>query len=121
MNKTAIVVDDSQVMRAMVALCLEKAGFAVLQGEDGEKASKHLDGRRIDLVVTDLNMPVMDGFTFIKLLRGKPAYRFTPVLLLTTESRDSVKAEGKKVGATGWLVKPFQPDQLLAVIAKVVR
>ena len=108
-------------MRAMVAHTLEVAGFQVLQGEDGDKASKLLDGRQIDIIVTDLNMPVMDGIAFIKHLRGLPGYRFTPVLMLTTESQETRKLEGKKAGATGWLVKPFNPDQLVAVIGKVVR
>jgi two-component system chemotaxis response regulator CheY len=108
-------------MRAMVAHTLRVAGFDVLQGEDGQQASQLLDGRHIDVIVTDLNMPVMDGITFIKHLRGLPTYRFTPVLMLTTESQESRKQEGRKAGATGWLVKPFNPDQLVAVIGKVVR
>jgi two-component system chemotaxis response regulator CheY len=120
-KRTALIVDDSPSMRAMVAHTLETAGFQVLQGEDGQKASQLLDGRHIDVVVTDLNMPVMDGITFIKHLRTLPSYRFTPVLMLTTESQESRKLEGKKAGATGWLVKPFNPEQLVGVINKVVR
>jgi two-component system chemotaxis response regulator CheY len=120
-KRTALIVDDSPSMRAMVAHTLEVAGFQVLQGEDGQKALAHLDGRQIDIIVTDLNMPVMDGITFIKNLRGLPGYRFTPVLMLTTESQESRKLEGKKAGATGWLVKPFNPDALIGVINKVVR
>lgn len=105
----------------MVAQTLKAAGFQVLQGEDGQKAAQLLDGRHIDVVVTDLNMPIMDGITFIKHLRRLPPYRFTPVLMLTTESQESRKQEGKKAGATGWLVKPFNPEQLVAVIGRVVR
>jgi two-component system chemotaxis response regulator CheY len=120
-SRTALVVDDSASMRAMIAHTLETAGWKVLQGEDGQKAATLLDGRAIDVVVTDLNMPGMDGIALIKHIRAQPPYRFTPVLMLTTESHEVRKQEGKRAGATGWIVKPFHPDQPVAVIAKVVR
>jgi two-component system chemotaxis response regulator CheY len=120
MPKTALVVDDSTSMRQMVAFTMKEAGFDVLEGENGEDALARLDGRSVQLVVTDLNMPVMDGITLIKELRARPQYKFTPILMLTTESQDAKKQQGKAAGATGWIVKPFNPQQLLQVVAKVV-
>jgi two-component system chemotaxis response regulator CheY len=120
MAKTALIVDDSVSMRQMVAFTLKQAGFAVLEGGNGEEALKALEGKSVQLVITDLNMPVMDGITLIKQLRAKPACKFTPILMLTTESQDSKKQEGRSAGATGWIVKPFNPEQLLQVVAKVV-
>ncbi len=120
MSKMALVVDDSTSMRQMVAFTLESAGFQVIQGADGQDALGKVNGKSVNLVVTDLNMPVMDGITLIKELRKLPNFKFTPILMLTTESQDSKKQEGKAAGATGWLVKPFNPDQLLGVVAKVV-
>jgi two-component system chemotaxis response regulator CheY len=120
MPKTALVVDDSTSMRQMVAFTMKEAGFTVLEGSDGEDALKRLEGQRVELIITDLNMPKMDGLTLIRKVRAKPAYKFTPILMLTTESQDSKKQEGKAAGATGWIVKPFNPQQLLQVVAKVV-
>jgi two-component system chemotaxis response regulator CheY len=119
--RNALVVDDSVSMRQMVAQTLRSGGFTVLEGANGQEALKHLDGRQIDVIVTDLNMPVMDGITFIKETRQRTSYKFTPILMLTTESQEGRKQEGKKAGATGWLVKPFDPNSLLGVIARVVR
>lgn len=120
MAKTALVVDDSVSMRQMVAFTMKESGFAVLEGGNGAEALKHLDGKKIEVVITDLNMPVMDGISLIKQIRAKPAYKFIPILMLTTESQESKKQEGKSAGATGWIVKPFNPQQLLQVVAKVV-
>ncbi len=120
MSKMALVVDDSTSMRQMVAFTLQQAGFQVIEGADGHDALGKVNGKSVNLVVTDLNMPVMDGITLIKELRKLPNFKFTPILMLTTESQDSKKQEGKTAGATGWLVKPFNPDQLLGVVAKVV-
>lgn len=119
MSKTVLIVDDSASMRSMVSLTLQQAGFDVRQGEHGEDALKKLDPK-VQLVITDLNMPVMDGMTLIRAIRAKPEFRFTPILMLTTESQDERKKEGKEAGATGWLVKPFDPAKLLAVVAKVL-
>ncbi|MHB8972979.1 MAG: response regulator [Pirellulaceae bacterium] len=121
MTKTALVVDDSTSMRQMVSFTMKEAGFNVLEGANGQEALKRVEGQRVDVVVTDLNMPVMDGITLIRQLRSNPLYKFTPILMLTTESQDSKKQEGKAAGATGWIIKPFNPQQLLGVIAKVVR
>jgi len=123
MGRLALVVDDSTSMRQMVSFTLKGAGFEVVEGGNGQEALSKLaavPGGKVDLIITDLNMPVMDGLTFIKNVRTLASSKFTPILMLTTESCDSKKAEGKAVGATGWIVKPFQPDQLLRVIAKVL-
>jgi two-component system chemotaxis response regulator CheY len=120
MSKMALVVDDSTSMRQMVAFTLQQAGFSVIEGSDGKDALGKVNGKSVNLVVTDLNMPVMDGISLIKELRKLPSFKFTPILMLTTESQDAKKQEGKSAGATGWLVKPFNPDQLLQVVAKVV-
>jgi two-component system, chemotaxis family, chemotaxis protein CheY len=120
-TKTALIVDDSTSMRQMVSFTVKEAGFNVLEGANGQEALKRVEGQRVDVVVTDLNMPVMDGITLIRQLRSNPLYKFTPILMLTTESQDSKKQEGKAAGATGWIIKPFNPQQLLGVVAKVVR
>lgn len=121
MSKTALVVDDSTSMRQMVAFTLQSAGFNTIEGENGCAAIAAAGDKPLDLVITDLNMPEMDGITLIKELRAKETYKFTPILLLTTESQDTKKQEGKAAGATGWMVKPFNPDQLLNVVSKVVK
>lgn len=121
MSRTALVVDDSKSIRQMVAFTLKQAGFDVLEGENGKEGLEQLDKQAVDLVVTDLNMPVVDGITFIRELRGRAAAKFVPVLFLTTESQESKKADAKAAGATGWMVKPFHPDQLLSIISKIVR
>jgi two-component system chemotaxis response regulator CheY len=121
MAKRALVVDDSTSMRQMVSYTMSEAGFEVVESSHGEEALAKSAGQRFDIVITDLNMPVMDGMTLIGQLRRIPAFKFTPILMLTTESQDSKKQEGRAAGATGWIVKPFQPQQLLDVVAKVVR
>jgi two-component system chemotaxis response regulator CheY len=104
----------------MVSFTLKQAGFGVLEATDGQDALERLDGARVDLIVTDLNMPRVDGITLIRRLRNRPASKYTPVLMLTTESQESKRQEGRAAGATGWIVKPFHPDKLLAVIGKVL-
>lgn len=121
MPKTALIVDDSVTVRQMVGFTLRQSGFDVIEGENGKDAlSKLSDAPAVDVVITDLNMPEMDGITLIRQLRGLPRTRFTPILMLTTESQTSKKEEGRAAGATGWIVKPFDPDRLLKTIAKVV-
>ena len=121
MSKTALIVDDSRTMRQMVAFTLTNAGFTVVEAEDGKDAvSKVSGGVKMDIVVTDLNMPEMDGIALIKELRKMSTFKFTPILMLTTESAMEKKKEGKEAGATGWIVKPFNPDVLLKTIAKVL-
>ena len=121
MSKTALIVDDSRTMRQMVAFTLTNAGFTVIEAEDGKDAvNKVSGGAKMDIVVTDLNMPEMDGIALIKELRKMSTFKFTPILMLTTESALEKKKEGKEAGATGWIVKPFNPDVLLKTIAKVL-
>ena len=120
MSKTALVVDDSATMREMVSYTLKQAGFEPLTGANGQEALDQLTGQAVDLIITDLNMPVMDGLSFIRAVRAKQEYEFVPILMLTTESQADMKAQGKAAGATGWLVKPFNPEMLLQVIGKVV-
>jgi two-component system chemotaxis response regulator CheY len=121
MGKTALIVDDSPTMRQMVAFTLTNAGFTVVEAQDGRDAvNKVAGGGKMDVVVTDLNMPEMDGIALIKELRKLSAFRFTPILMLTTESAAEKKQAGKEAGATGWIVKPFNPEILLKTIAKVL-
>lgn len=120
MSKTILVVDDSPSMREMIAFTLKRVGYAIIQSGDGQDALTKLGDERVALIITDLNMPVMDGMTFIKKARVNPQLKFTPILMLTTESQEEKKQEGKAAGATGWLVKPFDPQQLLSTIAKVL-
>ena len=120
MSKTALVVDDSATLREMVSYTLKQAGFEPLTGGNGQEALDKLTGQQLDLIITDLNMPVMDGLTFIRAVRARDEYKFVPILMLTTESQADMKGQGKAAGATGWLVKPFNPEMLLQVIGKVV-
>lgn len=120
MSKNILIVDDSTAMRQMVAYTLRQAGFSVIEGSNGQEALQKLEGERVELIITDLNMPVMDGITFIKQVRSRAASRGTPVLMLTTESQESKRQEGKAAGATGWIVKPFHPDKLLHTISRVL-
>ena len=118
--KTVLVVDDSISIRQIVGYTLKQAGFVVVEGANGQDALAQMDSHKVDLIVTDLNMPVMDGITFIKQVRTRASAKGVPVLMLTTESQDTKKQEGKAAGATGWIVKPFHPDKLLAAIARVL-
>jgi two-component system chemotaxis response regulator CheY len=115
-----LIVDDSPTMRQMVSFTLREANFDVLEAENGQDALNKVQGQKFDLILTDLNMPVMDGITFIRNARGLAATKYVPILMLTTESQAEKKSEGKTAGATGWIVKPFDPPKLLAVIGKVL-
>ena len=117
---TILIVDDSASMRQMVEFTLKEAGHQVMVAEDGVMALNLAKGATSDLVITDVNMPNMDGITLIRELRALPAYKFTPILTLTTESTTDKKREGKDAGATGWIVKPFNPEKLLATVNKVL-
>lgn len=120
MSLRILAVDDSASMRQMVAFTLQSAGFEVTEAEDGAVALGLAQKEKFKLVLADVNMPNMDGLTLVKNLRTLPDYKFTPLLMLTTESTPEKKAEGKAAGATGWLVKPFNPEQLIATIRKVI-
>lgn len=120
MRKTILSVDDAPTMRKVVEFALASAGYEVVGANDGVSALAVLKSRRVDLVITDVNMPQMDGIEFTRQARLLPALRTTPILLLTTESDPAMKARGRAAGATGWIVKPFQQEQLLAVVAKVL-
>jgi two-component system, chemotaxis family, chemotaxis protein CheY len=121
MARVALVVDDSVMVRQMIQHTLVRAGFEVIEGSNGAEALVKLAAAKtkVCLILTDLNMPVMDGLEFIRRVRADPAHRTTPVLMLTTETQDSKKKEGRAAGATGWLTKPFNPEHMLQVVAKV--
>lgn len=121
MNKTILIADDSNSMRDLVCFTLKGAGYNVIEGIDGKDALRFFDGTEINLVITDLNMPNMDGIALIKEIRKKADYSFTPIVLLTTESQNSKREEAKAAGATGWLVKPFVQERLLEIVKKVIR
>jgi two-component system chemotaxis response regulator CheY len=120
MAKTVLTVDDSASIRQMVAFTLKSAGYTVVEAVDGQDGLDKANANSVNLILTDQNMPKMDGLTLIKTLRGLPQHKATPILMLTTESSDAMKAQGKAVGATGWLVKPFDPQKLLEVVQKVI-
>ncbi len=120
MAKTILAVDDSGSLRQMVAFSLTAAGYKVVQAVDGQDGLNKAKDEVVDLVLTDQNMPIMDGLTLIKNLRGMVSYQKVPILMLTTESSDEMKAKGKAAGANGWLVKPFDPKRLIDVVQKVI-
>ncbi|WP_031385693.1 response regulator [Desulfonatronum thiodismutans] len=120
MSKRIMTVDDSSSVRQMVGFTLKDAGYEVVEAVDGKDALTKLSGT-VDMIITDLNMPNMDGIELIRQVRALPNYKFVPIVMLTTESQAEKKQVGKEAGATGWIVKPFKPDQLLAVVKKVVR
>jgi len=119
-SKRIMTVDDSTSVRQMVSFTLKQAGYEVVEAVDGKDALSKIEGSGIHMVLTDLNMPNLDGIGLIKGLRTHQSFRFVPIVMLTTESQESRKLEGKQAGATGWIVKPFKPEQLVAVVRKVL-
>jgi two-component system chemotaxis response regulator CheY len=119
MGKRILTVDDSRTMREMVALTLRGAGFDVVQADDGINALKTLETNVVDMIITDLNMPNMDGLELVRALRSKPQFKGVPILFLTTRNSDADKSAGRAAGATGWIVKPFDPARLVQVVNKV--
>lgn len=117
---TILTVDDTASMRQMISFTLNSVGHEVIQACDGKEALQLLQGKKVDLVIADVNMPNMDGITLVKSLRELVDYKFIPILMLTTESQESKRQQGKVAGATGWIVKPFNPEQLLNVVKKVL-
>jgi len=120
MAKTIMVVDDSASIRQVVNLTLKKSGYDVIEATDGRDALSKLTGQKVNLIVCDVNMPNMDGIMFLKSLKSTDAYRFTPVIMLTTESQEARKQEGKAAGARAWVVKPFKPEQMLDAVSKLM-
>ena len=121
MGLQVLAVDDSKTMRDMVGFTLRNAGHEVLEAGDGVDALEKLGDDRVDLIITDINMPRMDGIALIRKLRENAVHKSTPILVLTTESDNNKKNEGRQAGATGWIVKPFDPGQLMDVVRRVCR
>ncbi len=119
MAKTIMIVDDSTSMREVVGIALKSAGYAVLEGRDGKDALTKLTGQKIHLIISDVNMPNMDGISFVKAVKQLPNYKFTPIIMLTTESEETKKREGQAAGAKAWVTKPFQPAHLLLAVQKL--
>jgi two-component system chemotaxis response regulator CheY len=120
MAKSILIVDDSASLRQVVAIALKGAGYDVLEGVDGADALTKLDGRKIHLIISDVNMPRMDGISLVKAVKELAAYKFTPIIMLTTESQEAKKREGQAAGAKAWVVKPFVPETLLGAVQKLV-
>jgi two-component system chemotaxis response regulator CheY len=120
MSKTILIVDDSSSLRTVVGIALKNAGYTVVEACDGKDALAKCNGQKFNLVVSDVNMPNMDGITFVSQMKQLPAYKFTPVIMLTTEADENKKQAGKAAGARAWVLKPFQPPVLLDAISKLV-
>ncbi|MES2715100.1 MAG: response regulator [Pseudomonadota bacterium] len=119
MRKTVMIVDDSGSFRTVVKLALQRAGYSVVEAVDGKDAVGRLNGQKLNLIVCDVNMPNMDGLSFLRHIKTTSAYKFTPVVMLTTESQASKKAEGKAAGARAWITKPFRPSTLVDAVSKL--
>ena len=120
MAKTVLIVDDSASLRQVVNIALKGAGYNVIEACDGKDALSKLNGEKIHLIISDVNMPNMDGITFVKEAKKLPNYKFTPIIMLTTESQEDKKKEGQAAGAKAWVVKPFQPAQMLSAVEKLI-
>lgn len=120
MTKTVMIVDDSASLRQVVNMALRSAGYEVLEACDGRDALSKLSGQRVHLVISDVNMPNMDGITFVREMKKLDSYKFTPVIMLTTEAQEDKKREGQMAGAKAWVVKPFQPQQMLSAVSKLI-
>lgn len=121
MTKTIMIVEDSASMRGLISMTLKNNGYEVIEASDGKEAIKRLSSAgKVDLIITDLNMPNMDGIQFIKTVKGDSKHRFIPVVMLTTESQDTKKEEGRLAGAKAWIVKPFKPEVLVGVVKKII-
>ena len=119
MAKLILIVDDSASMRRVVSISLRSSGYDVIEGCDGKDALSKLTGQKVHLIISDVNMPMMDGIAFLKAVKQMPAYKFTPVIMLTTESAEEKKREGQAAGARAWVVKPFQPEQLVSAVQRL--
>ena len=119
MAKTIMIVDDSASIRTVVGIALRGEGYSVIEAINGQDAINKLTGQKVNLIISDVNMPIMDGITFVKNVKTMAAYRFTPIIMLTTESDESKKREGQAAGAKAWVVKPFKPEQMLGAVQRL--
>ena len=119
MAKTIMIVDDSASIRTVVGIALRGEGYTVIEAINGQDAIDKLTGQKVNLIISDVNMPIMDGITFVKNVKTMAAYRFTPIIMLTTESDESKKREGQAAGAKAWVVKPFKPEQMLGAVQRL--
>ena len=120
MAKTIMIVDDSASLRQVVSISLKGAGYDLIEGCDGKDALSKMNGQKVHLIISDVNMPNMDGLTFVSEVKKLPAYKFTPIIMLTTEAGEDKKAAGQAAGAKAWMVKPFSPDQMLNAVSKLI-
>lgn len=120
MGKTIMIVDDAKSMRGLVSMTLQSAGYEVVEACDGQDALEKIGGQKVNMVISDLNMPNMNGIEMIKKLKQNPQYKFLPIVMLTTESEDVRKKEGQAAGAKAWIVKPFKPETVLKVVSKII-
>lgn len=118
--KTIMTVDDSASVRMMVNFTLSELGFEIVEAANGKDALRKMEAQQVHMLITDVNMPELDGISLVRKIRENPSYRFIPIIILTTESQEEKKKEGRQAGATGWIVKPFKPEQLIAVVRKVL-
>lgn len=119
-QKLIMIIDDSRSLREVVRIALASAGYEVVEAADGREALERLGDRRFHLIICDVNMPVMDGISFVRHVKQLPRHRFVPIIMLTTETRENRKWEGQQAGAKAWVVKPFRPEQMLQAVAKLV-
>lgn len=120
MSKTILIVDDSDSLREVVGIALKNAGYEVIEGADGQEGLNQLDGKKIHLIISDVNMPNMNGIEMVKKIKDMAAYKFTPIIMLTTESGEGMKDEGRNAGVKAWMVKPFKPEQMLDAVSKLI-
>ena len=120
MRKKILVVDDSHSLRQLISIVLTTAGYDLIEAENGQQALDKLDGSKFHLAICDVNMPVMNGIEFVKIVKSMPDYRFLPIIMLTTESGENRKQEGRDAGVKAWVVKPFRPDQILNAVSKLI-
>ncbi|MDH5179584.1 MAG: response regulator [Gammaproteobacteria bacterium] len=120
MSKTILIVDDSDSLREVVGIALKGAGYEVIEGADGQEGLNQLDGKKIHLIISDVNMPNMNGIDMVKKIKEMPEYKFTPIIMLTTESGEDMKDQGRSAGVKAWMVKPFKPEQMLDAVSKLI-
>ena len=120
MSKTILIVDDSDSLREVVGIALKNAGYNVIEGADGQQGLNQLDGKKIHLIISDVNMPNMNGIEMVKKVKEMAEYKFTPIIMLTTESGDELKEQGRSAGVKAWMVKPFKPEQMLDAVSKLI-